>query len=338
MAMVVRQLRHPAGRGVGKLGSDGRPGVLATINGWPKVLATFNADAALDGFSLGWSRVLTWYPAVGTLALGLMYALNHKLYYWFLLEDHPVEWVQFAFLVFACLTAVLAAGRFQRQGRSGPAGLLILAAVGCFGMAGEEISWGQRVFSLTTPTLLKAHNAQGEITVHNMFIGNISFDKISDAMELILALAGCALAVLARPRRAALESTPVWYLAPPLVTVPGFALTTLYWAFMLATDNGSSPAALYKQWAEICLYLGIVLTVTCCYTRAAQGRYVPLPTSRRVSRQLDPSVRVGRMPLIVAAVAASALMGVFAQMSADSGVLPGNVPSSLVSLYGSFPL
>lgn len=38
--------------------------------------------------------------------------------------------------------------------------------------AGEEISWGQRIFNLGTPDYLKAINVQNEITLHN--IGSIS--------------------------------------------------------------------------------------------------------------------------------------------------------------------
>jgi len=38
--------------------------------------------------------------------------------------------------------------------------------------AGEEISWGQRLFDIETPQLLKEVNVQNEITLHN--IGSIS--------------------------------------------------------------------------------------------------------------------------------------------------------------------
>jgi hypothetical protein len=298
-------------------------------------LVAINADAALDGFSLGWSRFLTWYPAFGTVLLGVIYVVSHRAYYWILLEDHPIEWTQFAILVFACLTAVFASARFARAGSARFAVALAAAAVVCFGMAAEEISWGQRVFNLATPAALKSHNAQREITVHNMLIGGISFDKISDMTELTIALAGCVLALLTRLHRAPLGSTQLWNVAPPLATIPGFSLTALYWAFMLITDNPSSPAALYKQWAEICLYLGMLVTIACCYIRATPGRYVNTPTSAAVHRHLNRDVRVGRRPLIVATVAAFALMAVFAQLSAQSGVLPGNVPPSLVSLYGA---
>jgi hypothetical protein len=108
--------------------------------------AAIDRDARLDGCPAWWARILTWHPPVGLVLLGLMYGINKQAYYWIMLEDHPVEWAQFAFLVCACLVAVLAAARLVRTSRLGLALILAGAAVLCFDMAGEEISWGQRVF------------------------------------------------------------------------------------------------------------------------------------------------------------------------------------------------
>ena len=44
--------------------------------------------------------------------------------------------------------------------------------------AGEEISWGQRIFNIQTPDELKSMNVQGEITLHNLDIFNrTNFDN-----------------------------------------------------------------------------------------------------------------------------------------------------------------
>ena len=47
--------------------------------------------------------------------------------------------------------------------------LLVIFFIAC---GGEEISWGQRIFGIGTPELIKSINVQGEITLHN--IGSIS--------------------------------------------------------------------------------------------------------------------------------------------------------------------
>jgi tetratricopeptide (TPR) repeat protein len=45
---------------------------------------------------------------------------------------------------------------------------LALLAIGSFLIAMEEISWGQRLLGVPTPTFIKAANFQGEITFHNI--------------------------------------------------------------------------------------------------------------------------------------------------------------------------
>ena len=44
---------------------------------------------------------------------------------------------------------------------------ILLALIFMFG-AGEEISWGQRIFNIETPQSLKQENVQNEINIHNM--------------------------------------------------------------------------------------------------------------------------------------------------------------------------
>jgi hypothetical protein len=41
-------------------------------------------------------------------------------------------------------------------------------ALMCFMVAGEEISWGQRIFGVATPDALKSANVQGEMNLHNI--------------------------------------------------------------------------------------------------------------------------------------------------------------------------
>jgi hypothetical protein len=49
--------------------------------------------------------------------------------------------------------------------------ILLLSLVMFFG-AGEEISWGQRIFGFKTPETVKKDNVQGEFNVHNLEIFN----------------------------------------------------------------------------------------------------------------------------------------------------------------------
>ena len=53
-----------------------------------------------------------------------------------------------------------------------------LIGVFSFFVAGEEISWGQRIFDVESPDFFKANNAQGETNLHNMVIGGKKVNKL----------------------------------------------------------------------------------------------------------------------------------------------------------------
>jgi hypothetical protein len=46
--------------------------------------------------------------------------------------------------------------------------VLALFALGMFVAAGEEISWGQRIFGIETPESIREDNVQGELNLHNL--------------------------------------------------------------------------------------------------------------------------------------------------------------------------
>ena len=52
--------------------------------------------------------------------------------------------------------------------------------------AGEEISWGQRIFNVATPESINAVNMQGEINVHNLSFGGVTipFETFFDLLWL----------------------------------------------------------------------------------------------------------------------------------------------------------
>lgn len=52
--------------------------------------------------------------------------------------------------------------------------LILMLSFLFFVFAGEEISWGQRIFNLETPDLLKEINVQREINLHNIRIFDVT--------------------------------------------------------------------------------------------------------------------------------------------------------------------
>jgi hypothetical protein len=275
-------------------------------------------EAPRDGISPGWGRFLTWAPIVGLVGLVAAYPVTPRLYYWFLIEDHPVEWAQFGVLVATVPIAAWAAVEFGRRRRVGLAALLMLLALGTLVLAAEEISWGERVFGLVTPENLATLNKQQELNVHNLKVDGVSLNKISDLLKILLGILGATAALLTRTRRVPLRLRLLDDIAPPAAAIPGFAVMALYGAFMAVAQTKIAPLGILQEWAELSLYLAIAATAVDCGARVAVGR------------RTAPG-------LIAAGALAIVLTVVFAVLTVRSGVLPGNVPPSLTDLYLGWP-
>lgn len=95
--------------------------------------------------------------------------------------------------------------------------------------AGEEISWGQRIFGLETPEFLKTINVQDELTLHN--IGSISV--FSNAFFLI-AVVFFLLVPFLQARNVSIRTLVDYYSlpAPNRYAVGTFVITLGVWLFI----------------------------------------------------------------------------------------------------------
>ena len=110
----------------------------------------------------------------------------------FAVEDGFVEWSTSIALFIAFLVSVRRFIRSQHRFKfAGKLILLFIAFVCIFG-AGEEISWGQRVFGIETPESFKERNAQEEFNLHNLTFEwkgeTIKINKLIFGRGLTLAL------------------------------------------------------------------------------------------------------------------------------------------------------
>lgn len=86
-------------------------------------------------------------------------------------EDHFFEWLTAICLFGSGVCFFLSFKKYRNFY------FLLLALLMFFG-AGEEISWGQRIFGYATPENVKELNVQGEFTLHNLEVFNgKQFDK-----------------------------------------------------------------------------------------------------------------------------------------------------------------
>lgn len=79
-------------------------------------------------------------------------------------EDGLIEWATPAILI---LAMVLARGALRRAPNRRTRVWVILFILGCLYFAGEEVSWGQRIFQWETPDTWRELNKQEETNIHN---------------------------------------------------------------------------------------------------------------------------------------------------------------------------
>lgn len=125
---------------------------------------------------------------LGLIGVVLSHAAPEFFKHTYVIEDGFIEWLTVVALI-ASTALMLRRAMTLRLVRS----YLFLfvtvmaAAVFVFG-AGEEISWGQRIFSIETPEWLAEHNKQSELNLHNLVIGGISINKLVFSKVLAVVL------------------------------------------------------------------------------------------------------------------------------------------------------
>jgi len=142
------------------------------------------------------SMAATWpvpaWAIAAACALGIALATPEWLPEALTREDGPVEFASFACFLVASVLAFVAAWRLR------PTRPLAVGAL-AFGMllfvaAGEEISWGQRLFEIETPAALVDGNRQDELNLHNLE----GFQENAILAQLAIAAAGLLLPLVVR--------------------------------------------------------------------------------------------------------------------------------------------
>lgn len=108
---------------------------------------------------------------------GFTYFFNKDIYTYITQEDSIFEnLTALAMLLMSILLmhrAVTSKGREKRW-------LVynILLALACFFGFGEEISWGQRIFSIESSEFFSNYNLQNETNIHNLSINGVKLNKL----------------------------------------------------------------------------------------------------------------------------------------------------------------
>jgi hypothetical protein len=199
-------------------------------------------------------------------------------------EDGIVEWLQVLALVVLFTMYLRLIVLLWRTGHRFYAALFVVAAAGVFFIAGEEISWGQRLFGLTTPEELEEINNQGETNIHN--IGPLL--RIFNLVVVVVSAAACLMPLLRwtvwRDRSRGVAG---YLFIPPLALIPAFGFAFAYRSIRLVfLPEPRYVISRYAEIAELSFYFALVmfalLTARALARRAMTADEGTLPGGREV--------------------------------------------------------
>lgn len=216
------------------------------------------------------SKRLAWWiilvPVIGAVLVGAA-RVNRQLFTFITMEDGPLEWPQFFCFAGAAIAGFAVAFKRLRAGHPWQALLFMGFGLATFLIAGEEISWGQRVFGWQTPAELAEINHQGETTVHNI-------RWVQELLGLLLAFASGIAMILPFVGKK-FEFGKRWdqgdfLLTPPLFTAPCFFAMFAYKLIRFALFRDSEfTVTKFGEWPELCFAAGLLIFAYLNYRRLA---------------------------------------------------------------------
>jgi hypothetical protein len=121
------------------------------------------------------------YPLIALyLAVGAVIALIDPVFFTKVAaaEDGPIEWLTVMALVLSFIVCVNRVVTLRSQKNWMFISVWSFLALFTFFGAGEEISWGQRIFNVESSDWFKQNNAQAETNLHNLIVEGKKINKI----------------------------------------------------------------------------------------------------------------------------------------------------------------
>lgn len=124
-------------------------------------------------------KLVLGFVAIITVGGFVLSYINHDFFkQYFVAEDGFTEWMT----VLALLVGMAVCFRrvWVLRGQRPFSFLLMTTLLGLFFMfgAGEEVSWGQRLFDVESGEFFQENNAQGEINLHNLVVNDVKINKL----------------------------------------------------------------------------------------------------------------------------------------------------------------
>ena len=231
-------------------------------------LESFSTWMRSEADEWGVSERTAWGLAVVPIAAAVFVALSaiyRPLYGVFVNEDGLSEWATFGVLVALVPMGVAVARRLWRLNERSWALLFVVAAIGAFFIAGEEISWGQRIFGLVTPGDLADLNRQGETNIHN--IGSV-LPFLNLAMFIVAVVAGVMPFVWRWGARGRHRDISTMIVVPPLFLASSFLLAAAYRLVRYALlPEAHYVISRYAEFIELVMFGALLMAAVLLYRK-----------------------------------------------------------------------
>ncbi|MDY0098840.1 MAG: hypothetical protein RBR81_06535 [Bacteroidales bacterium] len=123
-----------------------------------------------------------------TYGMYLRFFVGSEEFVRFVREDGPVEYLTAFFLFFCSLVCLYRVTKYCKPWKKPWVITWILLAILFFFAAGDEISWGQRIFNIESGDFFKQHNKQSETNLHNLVVKGHSLNKVIFSRFMFAAL------------------------------------------------------------------------------------------------------------------------------------------------------
>ena len=225
--------------------------------------------------------IVLLFPVAFTILMIWLRKNHYSTYEVIGLEDHIIEYSQFFFFLAGGIVAFLIALKFRKISTLMFV-LFLFASLGLIGIAGEEISWGERIFNIQAPEIFDGetkipileYNVQGEMNLHN-------FRVIHDITGILYLIAGFYL-IFAYPFTKLLQyffnlskkaKIYLTFLAPPPILILYFLPVGIY--LFDKEKMGFPPQD--NEMVEFLLSLGILIFLILVYKTICNHFLNPSP-------------------------------------------------------------
>ena len=193
------------------------------------------------------------------IAVGAYLAqFHHDIFrYNYIMEDGPLESGTAILFFIAGVIMLTRAIKLRKKRSKLFLAVTVMAGLLMFFGAGEEISWGQRIFGIETPETFAKHNKQGETNLHNLKFGDVSINKLvfSKLLAVCLVIYLLVLPILASKKEGVRRFTEK--LAIPLPS----KLQIIMWFVALALPELLVNSSKKGEVREVCAGLMVFVTL-----------------------------------------------------------------------------